>query len=247
MKILGFISESFQDWEDGLASVIFTGNCNFKCPACYSKKLLEDNKAYDQGRIVERILERKRYVKRAVICGGEPTLQPDLLEFTKLLKGEGIAVKLDTNGSNPDILERLLSEKAVNYVAMDIKGPPNLYPLITGLTASTVEKIEQSMNIVAGFPGYEFRTTVSPVIREGRIDFLSVDEMAETAEWILKVTGRNSHKYFIQQFVAKSKDEMLDGRLSRECLPKEMHETPSELMGEIYNEIIHYLPNCRMR
>ncbi len=242
MRILGLMQDSFQDWDKGLSSVIFIGGCNFKCPACYSKKLAENNqdKGYSLEEVLRMINRRKNYVNKIVICGGEPTLQKDLLEFTKRLKDDEFHLKLDTNGSNPDVLLSLLEQKTVDYVAMDVKGPMKLYPKITGKGDVNIKNIEDSMRIVQEFPDYEFRTTVVPILNRNSINFMCVEDAVETAKEIVEITGNNNHKYYLQKFVSK-KGELLDQRL------EQFSETPENLLMKMKEEIIKYLPNCKIR
>lgn len=242
MNILGYMQNSFQDCEKGLSSVIFTGGCNFNCPACYSKKLIRNNQnePYSSNEIIDAILEKKNYVNKIVICGGEPTLQQGLLKFTKKLKDNNFFVKLDTNGSNPNILQYLLDQKTIDYVAMDVKGPRSLYSIITGIKNLNIKNIEESMKIIQKFPDHEFRTTIVPILYGNRTNFMCVEEIIETAKEIADITGKNNHKYYLQKFIPK-KDELLDSRLEK------FSETPRDLLEKMKLRTIEYLPNCKIR
>jgi pyruvate formate lyase activating enzyme len=178
-------------------------------------------------------------VTGVVICGGEPTLQPGLVPFIKKLRERKLAVKLDTNGSHPRVLEQLLAEELVDYVAMDVKGPRFLWPATAGVEGHEAA-MSESMNLVARFPQYEFRTTVAPVVRgDGEITFLTVQEMAAAAKFIASAPG-GMHKYYVQKFVPR-KDGLLDKRL--EAFP----ETPVQLLQDIHKEVLKYLPNTQLR
>ena len=131
---------------------------------------------------------RKNALEAVVITGGEPTIQPDLTEFIEKIKKIGYLVKLDTNGSNPYILEKLLKNKLVDYVAMDIKAPPEKYSLLIGKSMD-ISLIFKSIEIIENYsPDYEFRTTFVPSL-------LSEDDIARIRRMI-----KNKKKYKIQQF-----------------------------------------------
>ena len=108
VDIAAFSGTSMQDHPDGISSIIFTQGCNFSCPSCYAKPLTEDTSTYHLADILEWLRRKKRDVPRVVICGGEPTEQSGLIDFLQRLKDMKMDVKLDTNGSNPEVLHRLL-------------------------------------------------------------------------------------------------------------------------------------------
>jgi pyruvate formate lyase activating enzyme len=184
-------------------------------------------------------------MKGIVICGSEPTYQEDLPEVIRELKEIGLKVKLDTNGSNPDALEKVLEH--IDYVAMDIKGPRGLYPLLTGLEKNCSFNIKKSMNLIhkSGID-YEFRTTVVPIINGG-FSWLTKNDISETARWIYNETQDDEHKYFLQKFRAGSKEEMIDERFSKEKLPEEFHETPERYLVKCLDWAREHLPNTKIR
>ncbi len=242
MKIGSFREGSFQDYEGGLCSVLFTVGCNYSCPACHARNLLEGKACYNEETLLNRLERKKDYIKWIVISGGEPTMQPDLKYFIKKIKERGLAVKLDTNGNNFAILEELREEKLVDYVAMDVKGPPQLYPQLVGREfLDQRDDYQKSIAITTGFSGYEFRTTVVPVFREnGEASFMTVEEIVETAKLIYDCTGINSHKYFLQPFVPRD-GGLIDSRLEK------FPETPRELLEAGKEAAREYLPNCEIR
>jgi len=249
MNIYGFISESFQDDERGLTSVIFTPGCNFSCPACHAKKIIEGKNSFDEKEIIE-LLERraKQYeLKRLTISGGEPTLQKDLIDFLKKCKNIELLVKLDTNGSNPEKLQELLEEKLVNYVAMDIKGPEGFYDILAGRKVN-IKEIEESIKLVQKFPDYEFRTTIVPIIIEEKINYelWKKEYIEDMAKWTIELINKES-KYFLQSFQAREKGEIVDDRLSKEIIDKDMEITPKEIMNSVYSVMIKYFPNTKIR
>jgi pyruvate formate lyase activating enzyme len=149
-------------------------------------------------------------------------------------------VKLDTNGSKPRVLERLVGAGLVDYVAMDVKGPRFLWPATAGVEGHE-DAMSESLRLVARFPVYEFRTTVAPVVRgDGEISFLTVQEMSAAARLVVQATGSDAHKYYVQKFVPR-KDGLLDKRL--ESFP----ETPPLLLQDIHQEVLKHLPNTQLR
>lgn len=248
MKISGFLPESYQDWDTGLASVVFTPGCNYACPSCHSKQLLDKIGTYDDKEILHKLDRRRKYISRLVICGGEPTLQLDLEDFCKRAKDLGLAVKLDTNGSNPAVLQSLLKEKLVDYIAMDIKGPRNLYPILTGVDSLDIKAVETSAEILSRKEpiAYEFRTTLVPLYEGENLRWMNSQEAREMSEWVYKITGKKDSLWYIQLFVARG-EEMLDKRFSAEVLPKEYSKTHKKTLEEFRESIKRYFLNCRIR
>jgi pyruvate formate lyase activating enzyme len=167
MLIGGFQKFSLLDYPGQLAAIVFTQGCNFRCPYCHNPGLV-DPKNYTKiipTSDVLAFLESRRGKLGAVsITGGEPTLQPDLLWFIAELREMGFKIKVDTNGSLPDVLEELASNKLVDYWAMDIKAPLHLYPVVSKSDVC-VDNITRSMDILrdSGVE-FEFRTTFFEVL-----------------------------------------------------------------------------------
>lgn len=165
MKIGGFHPASFNDFPGRVAAVIFTRGCNFCCPWCHNAALIPPaapagTDDYDPEEILARLAARQGKLGGVVISGGEPTLQPDLLSFCRQLRRLGLAVKLDSNGSQPEVLQQLLAANAVDFLAMDIKAPLAKYHRLTGIKVDT-KGIERSIELVASSGiGHQFRTTM---------------------------------------------------------------------------------------
>ena len=249
MNISYFIENSLIDFPDRVSSVIFTPACNYSCPACHAKKVISNKSEIKEEDIFSYLESRKKWIDGVVFCGGEPTLQKDLREFIKKIKERGFYTKLDTNGSNPEMLENLLKNNLIDYAAMDIKSPKELYQQVTGTNAD-LGNIEKSMKMLSNSSiNYEFRTTIAPILRNGtgKFEFMSAEEAGEMAKWVAECTQKNIHSYYIQKFVARGKEEMLDERLAKENLPKEMHETSDSLINEIKIKISKYFPDCKIR
>lgn len=193
MEIGGLQKLTLIDYPGKIACTVFTVGCNFRCPWCYSAELVLPEKIEIQPKIPEKeffdFLEgRKGLIEGVVVCGGEPTLHKDLPEFCEKIKKLGYLVKLDTNGSNPKMLKKLIDEKLIDYVAMDIKAPKEKYKLATNVDID-VGRIQKSINILKeGKVDYEFRTTVVPTIQ-------TKEDILKIARWL-----KPAPKYFLQSF-----------------------------------------------
>lgn len=162
MKIGGLIKFTLIDFPGKPAAVIFTQGCNFRCRYCHNPELVYPQ-LYQPVMPTEDVLaflkRRQGTLEGVVVTGGEPTLHEGLLDFLAQIKAMGYAVKLDTNGSRPEVLKEALDRKLVDYVAMDLKAPLEKYSVITGVGANPAV-LRQSIELLqnAGI-GYEFRTT----------------------------------------------------------------------------------------
>lgn len=190
MQILGLQKLTLLDYPGYIASTIFTGGCNFKCPFCQNASLVNyEEEDLGEENILEFLKDRKPYLDAACISGGEPTIQKELKDFIKKVKNIGYLVKLDTNGTNPKLLKELIDEKLIDYVAMDIKNSKEKYNETIGLKYD-MKNIEESVNLLLeGNIDYEFRTTVVK-------DFHDESDFKKIAKWI-----KGAKKYVLQQFV----------------------------------------------
>lgn len=175
MRFGGLQKNTLIDYPGKISCVIFTSGCNFYCPYCHNPDLVGmSSSLYSEDFIIDFLKERQGWLDGVVISGGEPTLQEDIAIFCKKLKAIGYSIKLDTNGSNPEILKNLIMLGLVDYLAMDIKTDPYQYsPRITD--SCPPEKILESIRIImeSGMP-YEFKTTcVSPLINEEIMEKIS--------------------------------------------------------------------------
>jgi len=164
IKVAGFQKNSFIDYPSKIASVIFLGGCNFACHYCHNSDLISaDSNTIDFAEVLKEIKEQVGFVDGVVITGGEPTLHPHLKTIIKEIKNLGLLVKLDTNGTNSEILKDL----DVDFIAMDIKAPLEKYQLITARDAGEIQKsIDFLKN---GTVDYMFRLTLSPLLTEDNI------------------------------------------------------------------------------
>ncbi|MFA5086906.1 MAG: anaerobic ribonucleoside-triphosphate reductase activating protein [Candidatus Paceibacterota bacterium] len=196
MIIIGGLQKvTLVDYPGNVACTVFLSGCNFRCPFCYSKELVLETEIKNQPRISEDYLfsflqERKGLLDGVVLCGGEPTVNPDLPELCQKIKALGFLIKLDTNGSNPEMLQKLIDEKLVDYVAMDIKAPlsQEKYNQANGV-GIPLEKIRKSIEIIKNSGiDYEFRSTIVTKLHSKQ-DIIQMAKDIAPAE-----------KYFLQRF-----------------------------------------------
>jgi pyruvate formate lyase activating enzyme len=172
MRIGGFVKQSLMDYPGKIAAVIFTQGCNFRCGYCHNPQLVLpelflSNPEFASLNILSYLKERKSWLDGVVVSGGEPTIHKDLPLFLKEIKDMGYSVKLDTNGSNPFILEQIIKENLVDYIAMDIKTvlDSNTYSKLIGISNADfiIENIIASIYLIKQSNlDYEFRTTKIP-------------------------------------------------------------------------------------
>ncbi|MCK5348390.1 MAG: anaerobic ribonucleoside-triphosphate reductase activating protein [Desulfobacula sp.] len=192
MNIGGFQKNSLIDFPKTIACVIFTQGCNFICPYCHNPELVAGPQKgagdlYEENEIFKFLEKRKGFLQGLVITGGEPTLQKDLIIFCRKVKDMGYKLKLDSNGTRPEILARLFKENLVDFISMDIKTSLENYHLVVP-GKFNAEKIHESICLLMEkAPAYEFRTTCSR-------PFVSKEIMKDIGEMI---TG--APKYILQK------------------------------------------------
>lgn len=167
MKIAGLQKLTLLDFPEHVSCTVFTFGCNFRCGFCHNPELVipkESPNLIPEEEFFDFLLSRKRLLDAVCITGGEPTIHQDLPEFIQKIKKAGFKVKLDTNGSNPQVLENLIKQNLLDYIAMDIKASPCKYSEVTGVKIS-IKKINQSKKIIkTSHLPHQFRTTVVPGI-----------------------------------------------------------------------------------
>jgi len=233
IEIGGLEKSTLIDYPARVACTVFLIGCNFRCPFCYSSELVLPEKIKSQPRISEKeffdfLKKRKGLLEGVVICGGEPTLNKDLPDFVKKIKKLGYRVKIDTNGSNPEMLKELIKKKLLDYVAMDIKASlrSQEYERVVGVKTD-LEKIKKSIGIIKNSGiDYEFKTTVVPTIH--------------TKEDIIKIAKAiaPAKKYFLQNF-----------RAEKTINPKFEKIKPysKDFLLEIKEKIAGYFDICEVR
>ncbi len=192
MQIHGFNKTTLLDYPGHLASTIFLGGCNFRCPFCHNASLVlapSDQPTISEEEVFHTLNKRKGILEGVCITGGEPTLYPDLPEFIRKIKALGLLVKLDTNGNNPTLLKNLVSGGDVDYVAMDIKNSKDKYSLSSGIDSFDTTKISESISyLLSSDINYEFRTTVMK-------EHHTMEDIISIGKWI-----KGSKAYYLQSY-----------------------------------------------
>ena len=193
-QVKGFIKTTLLDWEGKVASVIFLQGCTFRCLMCHSPHLARGDgelQTVPLDSVLDFIGSNRGWIDGLVITGGEPTMQAGIVEMLNSLRERGIPVKLDTNGSRPDVLENILRSRLIDAAAMDVKAPKEKYGAVAGVEVD-IGSIERSIRLLMESDiEYEFRTTVCPASHTG-------DDVEEIARWI-----SGAKKYVLQNFRPK--------------------------------------------
>jgi len=231
IQIGGLQKLTLIDYPGRIAATVFLVGCNFRCPFCYSSEIVLPEKIKKQPKILAKdflkfLKERKKLIEGVVLCGGEPTISKGLIPLIKKIKKMGFSVKLDTNGSDPGVLKKLIDEKLVDYIAMDIKGPKEKYSEFVGRKVD-VKKIQKSIDILKqGKTDYEFRSTVV-------LSLHTKEDVIEMAKWI-----RGAKRYYLQNF-----------RPEKTINPEfeKIKPYPQEYLLEIQKAISPFFEICQIR
>lgn len=207
MRIGGLQKSSLIDYPGKISAVIFTQGCNFKCPYCHNPELIPFNPIQhnyiSESEILEFLFRRKNILDGICITGGEPVLQNGLTEFCSEVKKMGFLIKLDTNGSKPDVIAYIAEKRLVDYFAMDIKTSYGKYEFVTGVKTDSLKIKESAAVIMESGIDYEFRTTLIQHLIETK-DVLKIGEQIYGAK-----------HYVLQRFVAsKTLTDWLPGYYS---------------------------------
>ena len=229
MQIHGFAKLTLLDYPGRIAATVFTGGCNFRCPFCHNAVLVLDPNAQPlipEDEVLRELESRKNKLEGVCITGGEPTLNRDLPEFIEKVRALGLLVKLDSNGTAPDMIADLIDRGLIDYIAMDIKSSPEGYSKAVGLKEMSMDDIFRSVDLImqSGID-YEFRTTVVDGIH-------TADDFKKTGIWI-----KGAKAYYLQQY----KD-------SGDLIAPRGLASPSKETLEKYREILlPYVPNTSIR
>jgi pyruvate formate lyase activating enzyme len=239
MFIKGLQKTTLIDYPGKVACTVFLAGCNFRCPWCYAPHLVLPEKIEKQPSISQEeffsfLEERKELLDGVCVCGGEPTVNQELPQFIKKIKDIGYLVKLDSNGSNPEMLEKLFRDKLLDYLAMDIKAPLSVsskqeskYNQATGVEVN-LNKIKKSIELIKNSGiDYEFRTTLIP-------GFHSKQDVVQIAKDISP-----AKKYYLQNF---KPEETIDSHRFQGMKPY-----GREFALEIIEEISSFFEICKLR
>lgn len=193
MVLKGLQKLTLLDFPGKMAATVFAGGCNFRCPFCHNGSLVIPERfgeTLPEEEFFAFLNKRRGILEGVCISGGEPTLYPDLPDFTEKIRNLGFLVKLDTNGSNPEMLEGLIEKGLIDYVAMDIKSSKEGYSNAVGIENFDISKIEKSVQILKKCKvDFEFRTTVVKELH-------STKDFEEIGKWLA-----GHEKYFLQTFI----------------------------------------------
>ena len=229
MQIGGLHKVSLIEYPGKISAIVFTQGCNFRCPYCYNPELVDPDlygECLSEEEVFSFLERRKGKLDAVTITGGEPTIHHDLIGFIKRVKKMGYLIKLDTNGSDPDVLRQLFSGCLLDYIAMDIKGPLHKYKTVTQSKIDE-DKIRQSIGIImkSAVP-YEFRTTIPKRL-------LHEDDLVEMGKLL-----RNAGRYILQNFIATT-------TLDKEFLKYEAYS--QEEMEYFRDKLKEDVPTVRLR
>jgi len=193
MDFSGWEKLSLLDYDEHISTTLFVAGCDFRCPFCHNSSLVLDPSKVPTipwSSIMDYLIKRQGVLEAVCVSGGEPTMMPDLKEKLKDIKSLGYEIKLDSNGSRPLVLEELVRDKLVDYVAMDLKNSPAKYAITAGTNRISIDVIDASIHLLmtSGI-GYEFRTTA---IAEYHND----NDFEMMGKWI-----KGADKYFIQRYI----------------------------------------------
>ncbi|MCR4755594.1 MAG: anaerobic ribonucleoside-triphosphate reductase activating protein [Lachnospiraceae bacterium] len=232
MQIYGLMKTTLLDFPGKVASTVFLGGCNMRCPFCHNMDLvtgLDDIEPMPLSALMDHLNSRKGVIDGVCITGGEPTLQPDLRDLISMIKEMGFLVKLDSNGSKTAVLDDLLSHNLVDYIAIDVKASFNNYEKICGLTeldnsekisSEIISNVSDTIKLLVNqdSTNYEFRTTV---IRE----FHDRDEFDRIGEML-----KGASNYYLQNFVSS---QFVPRKDLHGFTAPELHETAERLSAFI--------------
>lgn len=229
MNIQGLQKLTLLDYPGHVACTVFLGGCNFRCPFCHNALLVTREDENTGGMTDEEFFsflkKRKGILDGVCVTGGEPLLTSEVFDFIRKIKELGYKVKLDTNGSFPEKLRKIVGEGLVDYVAMDIKNTFDKYGITVGIDGYNTDRVRESIDFLKnGELPFEFRTTVVNEFHTLE-DFDKIGKMLEGCD-----------KYFLQKFIDSG--NLIENGLS---------EIPKSRALEMLEKVKKYIPNAELR
>ena len=228
MHFCGMNKTTLLDYPGHVAATLFTGGCNMRCPFCQNSILVLapwEQPELSEQEVLDFLHRRQGILEGVCITGGEPTLHPELEDFVRRVRELGYLIKLDTNGYRPQILRRLLEEKLLDYVAMDIKASRERYGVACGVPELELHRIEESVELLkASSISYEFRTTVVKGIH-------SPEEFTAIGQWL-----QGCRAYYLQSF-----------RDSGQVMQPGFEEFDRRELEEMRERAAQYIPQTELR
>jgi len=226
MNFVGMDKLSLLDYEDKVSAVLFCKPCNFRCPYCHNGlTVLNSNDEISWEHVLDYLNTRKGILDAVVFTGGEVTLMPDLKEKIKQVKSLGFLIKVDTNGTNPEVIKDLLKDNLLDYVAMDIKNSKNKYPVTTDTKINFFDKVYETYQILLNSGiDFELRTTLVD-------EFFTSEDIEAIGE-----SFKDTPKMYLQKFVER------DG-----CLKKGLHSVSEDQANKFKSVLEKYMSKVELR
>lgn len=228
MNFSGWEKLSLLDFDDYISTTLFTAGCNFRCPFCHNSSLVLDPLNAPEipwEEVKSFLVKRKKMLDAVCITGGEPTLMPDLEDKLREIKEIGYVIKLDTNGSHPEILKKLVDEGLVDYVAMDIKNSKEKYGNTIGIRKINLKTIEESVQfLLENYVPFEFRTTIID-------EYHAKEDFIKIGEWI-----KGAKHYYLQRYID-----------SENCISHGLHMVSKEKALEYKALLENYIDHVSLR
>lgn len=218
---------SLLDYEGYVVCTLFTSGCNFRCPWCHNAPLalsmVDEPMNFDE--ILDYLSKRKGIIDGVCITGGEPTMMPSLITYIKQIKALGLLVKLDTNGTNPQVVKTLIDEHLVDYIAMDIKSSMENYPKITNTAVIQYDRIMTTIKLLeeSNIP-HEFRTTLIE-------EFHTENDIIEIGKIV-----KGTKIFYLQKYVERDS-----------CISHGFHEIKKEKALEFKSLLEKYINKVELR
>ncbi len=229
MEFGGLEKFTLIDYPGKIACMVYTIGCNFRCPYCHNPELVDETveEKIKEEDVLKFLDQRKGQLDGVVITGGEPTMHGEkLFNFIKKVKEKGFLIKLDSNGTDPEFLKKVIDEKLVDYIAMDMKSPLSKYSRTVSRPVD-IGAIEESIKLLMSSPvDYEFRTTVIKVL-------LSPEDILEIGNEI-----KGAKNYYLQKFIPTK-------ILNPQFLKKTTYS--DEEFKSFVNKLKQYVQNCEIR
>ena len=223
---VGLDKLSLLDFEDRMSCVLFSKACNFRCPFCHNGlTVLESDETIPWQEVMDYLKLRRGMLDAVVVSGGEPTLLPGLIDKLKDIKSLGYEIKLDTNGTNPELVEQYIKLGLIDYVAMDIKNSEEKYAITSGVKQVPMDKIKKTIELLmsSGIP-YEFRTTLVN-------EFHNESDMDGIGDLI-----KGAKVLYLQKFVDR------EG-----CIQKGLHEIDEKTANRFKEVLLKYVDEVKLR